>query len=354
VSLTILNVAYPFSLVGSAAVGGAEQILGYLDRALVRAGHRSIVVASEGSTTAGCLVSVANESGVLDDPAKERAWQNHRRAIAMALESWPIDLVHLHGFDFHAYLPPVGVSTLVTLHLPPEWYPPVALRPTRAGLWFNCVSKSQHDRCAEVAGFLPPIANGVPIDALAARHGRRSFALVLGRICPEKGIHIAMDAARHADIPLLVGGHTFRYPTHESYFRKEIEPRLDPLRRLLGPLDFRRKRRFLSAARCLLLPSLAPETSSLVAMEAMACGTPVITFPNGALPEIVEHGRTGFLVRDVGEMAEAIHAVSEIDPEDCRAVARERFSLDRMTRAYFGVYRNLAGKGGRPAFEGAA
>ncbi|MEA2782680.1 MAG: hypothetical protein QOK29_4224 [Rhodospirillaceae bacterium] len=353
-SLTILNVAYPFSLVGSAAVGGAEQILGYLDRALVRAGHRSIVVASEGSTTAGCLVSVANESGVLDDPAKERAWQNHRRAIAMALESWPIDLVHLHGFDFHAYLPPVGVSTLVTLHLPLEWYPPVALRPTRAGLWFNCVSKSQHDRCAEVAGFLPPIANGVPIDALAARHGRRSFALVLGRICPEKGIHIAMDAARHADIPLLVGGHTFRYPTHESYFRQEIEPRLDPLRRLLGPLDFRRKRRFLSAARCLLLPSLAPETSSLVAMEAMACGTPVIAFPNGALPEIVEHGRTGFLVRDVGEMAEAIHAVSEIDPEDCRAVARERFSLDRMTRAYLGVYRKLAGKGGRPAFEGAA
>lgn len=353
-SLTILNVAYPFSLVGSAAVGGAEQILGYLDRALVRAGHRSIVVASEGSTTAGCLVSVANESGVLDDPAKERAWQNHRRAIAMALESWPIDLVHLHGFDFHAYLPPVGVSTLVTLHLPPEWYPPVALRPTRAGLWFNCVSKSQHDRCAEVAGFLPPIANGVPIDTLAARHGRRSFALVLGRICPEKGIHIAMDAARHADIPLLVGGHTFRYPIHESYFRQEIEPRLDPLRRLLGPLDFRRKRRFLSAARCLLLPSLAPETSSLVAMEAMACGTPVIAFPNGALPEIVEHGRTGFLVRDVGEMAEAIHAVSEIDPEDCRAVARERFSLDRMTRAYLGVYRKLAGKGGRPAFEGAA
>jgi glycosyltransferase involved in cell wall biosynthesis len=152
----------------------------------------------------------------------------------------------------------------------------------------------------------------------------------------------------------LVAGHTFRYPTHESYFRQEIEPRLDALRRLVGPLDFRRKRRFLSAARCLLVPSLAPETSSLVAMEATACGTPVVAFPNGALPDIVEHGRTGFLVQDVGEMAEAIHAVSEIDAEDCRAVARERFSLDRMTRTYLRVYRQLARKGGRPALAGAA
>ncbi|HEU0052459.1 MAG TPA: glycosyltransferase, partial [Longimicrobium sp.] len=109
-----------------------------------------------------------------------------------------------------------------------------------------------------------------------------------------------------------------------------------------GAMDFRRKRRALSAARCLLVPSLVEETSSLVAMEALACGTPVIAYPKGALPSIVEHGRTGFLVNDVGEMAEAIRAADGIDPEECRRAARECFSAERMVELYFETYRLLA------------
>jgi glycosyltransferase involved in cell wall biosynthesis len=93
-----------------------------------------------------------------------------------------------------------------------------------------------------------------------------------------------------------------------------------------------------------LVPSLAPETSSLVAMEALACGTPVIAFPAGALAEIVEHGRTGFLVRDIGEMAAAIGRSEAIDPETCRAAARTRFSRDRMVEAYVARYRALAAR----------
>lgn len=91
------------------------------------------------------------------------------------------------------------------------------------------------------------------------------------------------------------------------------------------------------------MPSLIPETSSLVAMEAIACGTPVIAFPAGALPDIVEHGVTGFLVHTVGEMADAIHMVDGLDRERCRATARERFSLQRMVEGYFSYYRRLAG-----------
>jgi glycosyltransferase involved in cell wall biosynthesis len=106
-----------------------------------------------------------------------------------------------------------------------------------------------------------------------------------------------------------------------------------------------RKRRLLSAARCLLLPSLAPETSSLVTMEALACGTPVIAFPAGALPEIVEHGRTGFIVEDEREMAEAIHAATRIDPDVCRAAARQRFSFARTVERYVALYRDLAQRG---------
>jgi glycosyltransferase involved in cell wall biosynthesis len=98
----------------------------------------------------------------------------------------------------------------------------------------------------------------------------------------------------------------------------------------------------MTAARCVLVPSTVPETSSLVAREALACGTPAVAFPNGALPETIEHGTTGFLVRDVDEMAEAIPACDAIDPETCRRAARERFSLRAMTDRYLDLYGRLA------------
>jgi glycosyltransferase involved in cell wall biosynthesis len=347
-TLTVLNVAYPLASVSGDAVGGAEQVLVALDKALVEAGHRSIVLACEGSSVAGTLFAVPAESGMLDEAAKQRAHARHRNAIAAVRRRWPVDLVHLHGIDFDAYLPQDG-PTLVTLHLPLDWYPPGALEPARDDLWMHAVSASQQARAPAGARLRPPIPNGVDIEALARRHARREFALVLGRICPEKGAHLALDAARIAELPLIIGGQVYRYQWHERYFSEEILPRLDRRRRFLGPLGFRRKRRFLNAARCLVVPSLAAETSSLVAMEALACGTPVVAFPNGALPDVVEHGRTGFLVNDVAEMADAMIAARTLDPEECRAAARKRFSLDRTVAAYFDIYRTLAKTGHREA-----
>lgn len=343
-SLTVLSIAYPLAPVGPDAVGGAEQVLSQLDRALVEAGHRSIVVAQEGSKTAGTLVAVPREAGTLDEAAKERAWTRHRYAIGCALARWRVDLVHLHGIDFHAYMPPPGVPALATLHLPPSWYPDAALRLSRPDAWLHCVSQAQHDACPPIPNLLPPIPNGVPVAALQARHAKRRFALMLGRICHEKGVHLAIEAAKGADIPLLIAGEIFPYEAHTRYFAEDVAPRLDRERRFIGPAGFARKRRLLTAARCLLVPSLAPETSSLVAREALACGTPVIAFPSGALAETVEHGRTGFLVHGVEGMAEAIEAAGGLDPETCRAEARTRFSLERMIAGYFGVYERLAAR----------
>lgn len=340
--LTILNVAYPFAAVGPDAIGGTEQVLSALDRALVGAGHRSIVVAAQGSRAFGTLVAVPRESGPIDAAARRRAWRRHRDAIAAVIATAPVDVIHMHGVDFSAYVPSTDIPILATLHLPPSWYPPEAFDGDRANVWLNCVSAAQDRLCPPGTRRLPPIPNGVPIEALQARHAKRDFALAVGRICPEKGVHLAIDAARRAGRALLIAGRAFPYPAHEQYFANEILPRLDRRRRFIGALDFRRKRRFLSAARCLLLPSLAPETSSLVAMEALACGTPVIAYPNGALPDIVDHGRTGFIVRDVGEMAAAIDAAATLDPQACRAAARDRFGLSRMVDRYLAAYRRLA------------
>ena len=117
---------------------------------------------------------------------------------------------------------------------------------------------------------------------------------------------------------------------------------MDRLRRFIGPIGARRKRRLLSAARCLLVSSLVAETSSLAAREALAAGTPVIAHRSGALMDTVEHGKTGFLVSGEAEMAEAIRAADRIDPQECWRAARERFALEPMIAGYFQLYAQLA------------
>ncbi len=288
---------------------------------------------------AGELIALPPVPTVIDGAARKRVYA----AIRAAIPRVRANLVHVHGVDFAAYVPRSGPPVLATVHLPPEWYARAALR---SGVFLNAVSGTQ-DRMlralAEPSRVVAPIPNGAPVVALGmARHARRNFALTLGRLCPEKGQHLALDAARMADVPLLIGGEAFPYPAHQDYVRDEIVPRLGGGARLLGAVGFARKRRLLAAARCVLIPSLAAETSSLVAMEAAACGTPVVAFASGALPEIVEHGVTGFIVRDAAAMAAAIGGVGSIDPAMCRRVARDRFSADRMAEAYLRLYRRLA------------
>lgn len=339
--LTVASVAYPFAPVGPDAVGGAEQVLTTLDAALVRAGHRSIVVACEGSRAAGELVTVPRAQGGIDEATRVRTYGAMRAVLRNVATR--ADVVHLHGIDFCRYLPPPGPPVLATLHLPPDWYSAEALAPARPRTFLHGVSAAQHRALAGRPCVLPPIANGVPAAVLgAAHHARRDFALMLGRVCPEKGQHLALQAAHAADCALLIGGAVFPYESHETYFTNEVAPLLDRRRRFLGPLGFARKRRLLAAARCLLVPSLAAETSSLVAMEALACGTPVIAFAAGALPDIVEDGRTGFLVASADAMASAIGRAGEIDPDACRAAAQERFSAERMVDDYLALYRRLA------------
>ena len=337
--LTVLQVAFPLAPVWAGAVGGAEQMLHLLDAALVAAGHRSIVVACAGSRVAGELVEMPAPPLRLSEWQKETAWTATRNAIATVLGGTRIDLVHVHGIDFPRYLPLAGVPTLATLHLPLSWYPKSIFT---LDIRLNCVSETQRRDGGAVAAGLPVVPNGIALDGFSLA-GKRGYALALGRICPEKGFHLALDAARRAGVPLALAGQVFPYPAHERYFRDEITPRLDRARRFLGPLDPARRRRLLAGARCLLVPSEVAETSSLVAMEALASGTPVVAFRRGALPEIVEDGRTGFLVDNVEEMAAAIERCRGLSPAACRAVAEARFSAASTTRGYLRLYEEIAG-----------
>jgi glycosyltransferase involved in cell wall biosynthesis len=340
--LTILNVAYPLAPVGPDAVGGAEQVLTHLDRGLHAAGHRSLVVACTGSVTRGELLATPKWVGPLDRQKRQRAARIHRETIEQSVQRFSVDLVHLHGIDFYEYLPPANFPTLVTLHLPVQWYPSEIFQLKRPATFFHCVSASQRRACPAGARQLPHIENGVPDDLLAARHAKRPFVMCLGRICPEKGFHIAIDAAKKADLSLLLAGEVFGYDAHQQYFQTEILPRLDARRVFIGPIGWSRKRRLLSAAQCLVVPSLVAETSSLVAMEAMACGTPVVAFRSGALPDLIDSGKTGYLVNSQQEMSEALRSCRSISSEHCREVARKRFSLARMLEQYLDVYGSIA------------
>lgn len=339
-ALTIVSVAYPFAPVSADPVGGAEQVLAQLDRALVAAGHRSIVVAVEGSRVAGELRSHRAVSGEIDDSARRAVHANVRDLLQSTIASARPDVVHLHGIDFAGYLPAPGPPVVATLHLPLAWYAPGALAPERPRTWLHPVSSSQARSAPSGAVLADVIENGVDLVTVAAK--KRSFALTLGRICPEKGIDDAIAAARRADVPLFIAGTAFPYRDHQRYLHDTVLPGLDRSRRWIGAVAGMQKKRLLAQARCVLVPSKAPETSSLVAMEALAAGTPVIAYRAGALVDIVEHGRTGFLVDGVEAMARAIASAGDIDPRTCRRVVEERFAVERMTGAYLERYRALA------------
>jgi glycosyltransferase involved in cell wall biosynthesis len=339
--LTVLSVSYPLARVSGKSAGGAEQILSILDRASIPRGHRSIVLAPAGSRCDGLLVPVAIPSGALDENAKREARTLFREALRRALKRFHVDVVHMHGVDCYEYLPDCEIPIVITLHLPLDWYSPFALLDSRFNLTRICVSRTQAQSAPRGAKIDRVINNGVDLHRFCPARKRGNYALAIGRICPEKGLHLAIDAAQRAGIRLVIAGTVFDYPEHREYFNSQIAPRLGGQISFIGNVSGERKAKLLAGAKCLLLPSLAAETSSLVAMEAAAAGTPVIAWRSGALPEIVSNRRTGFLVSSVEEIIEAMRQVESIDPETCRAEAERRFASTKMASEYFALYNAL-------------
>jgi glycosyltransferase involved in cell wall biosynthesis len=339
--MKILTVAYPFASVAPDSVGGAEQIAFQIAEALRRRGHDSQLLAREDSKFDGPLLLVPHTNGPLNDHAvRDPVYRVLRNRLAQT----DADLIHFHSIDFHEYIPSsITRPTLVTLHLPLDWYPRDALLP-RENLHFNCVSNPQL-ACSPTDVDASVIPNGVAIPSFKVLPKKRNFVLSMGRICPEKGFHLALDAAAEAKVPFLLAGEVFPYESHQRYFREEIVPRLSNERRFIGRIGGARKWRLLAAAKCLVAASLVNETSSLVTMEAMSCGTPVIAFRRGALASLVQDCHTGFLVDKEAELTAAIRSADLIDPQACRDFAHQHFSLDAMIRRYLHLYQGFYLKG---------
>ena len=350
--MKILYISYPLLPLSDDIAGGAEQVLLTVAREMSMRGHEVTIAAAAGSVVPGKLLATGYPSSRTDD--FERRKIEHEAAILEHLANHEYDLVHDMSGSFWQRASAVPGPMLATLHLPPEYYPAEAFWKVPNDLMFNGVSSSQARRFSEVAGIegLEVVTNGVSAERFPFSELKQDYLLWLGRICEEKAPHVACDVARHMGMPLVVAGQVYPFSYHQLYFERELAPRLSSGDiKFINPPMRAEKLDLLANARALLITSCADETSSLVAMEAMACGTPVVAFRRGALPEVVKDSVTGFIADNIEGMLESLVNIETILPLVCREHVVRRFSAARMADEYARVYAELTAKESLQAAE---
>jgi glycosyltransferase involved in cell wall biosynthesis len=333
--MRIILVAPVEETVPPAAYGGIEQIVHLLDYDLTARGHQVTLLASGGSSASSRLVPLAPEP--LGKPGNEREVASFRtmkdraaRAAAAVIADERPDVVLNHSWRVLDYLGPY--PSLTTVHFPLDAEPYRSVFLARRHATYISISNAQR-RGAPGLVFAGTVHNGIDVAAFPYSAERGNYLAFLGRVSPEKGLDIAIRVAQTAGIPLRVAAKLD--VAHRNWFQDVITPLA---RRggveFLGEIPAYRKGPFLAGAAALLHPSRWSEPFGLAAVEAMACGTPVLALNRGAASEIVGHGRTGFVADDEAGLVSALDHLEEIDRPACREHAASRFGRRRMAEEY--------------------
>ncbi|MGP8248219.1 MAG: glycosyltransferase family 4 protein [Bryobacteraceae bacterium] len=313
--------------------GAWETVAGNIAEGLVSRGWDVTLFATKDSLTRARLHAVV-ERGYEEDRAidpKVAEYLHISEAFEQAAE---FDLIHSH-YDFMAltYTRLVTTPVLTTIH----GFSSPAIMPVYQKYHDGYfVSISNSDRAPGLT-YLATVYNGIDLDLYPLQESRGGELIFLGRIHPDKGVHLAIEVARQSGLPLLIAG----IIQDRTYFREQVEPCLDETIRYMGPVDVGGKNELFARARALLHLNTIPERFGLVLAEANAAGVPVIAMDLGSCREVIEDGKTGFLVNSVQEAARALERLAEIDGNACRQRVRQRFSIETMVEAYERVYRTI-------------
>jgi glycosyltransferase involved in cell wall biosynthesis len=323
--------------------GGTERVVSYLTEELVRQGHKVTLFASGDSETAADLVAVTPRSLRLDDQCVDQLAHHIvlvERVRQMARE---FDVIHYHIDYLHFPLSRrMSVPHVTTLHgrldLPD-------LQPIYREFHDTpIVSISNAQRLPlPHAGWIATVPHGLPVDLYHGHDSPGGYLAFIGRISPEKGADRAIEIARRSGLPLRIAAKVD--DVDRAYFEEHIEPLLQGKGvEFVGEIGERDKNEFLGRARALVFPIDWPEPFGLVMIEAMACGTPVVAFPGGSVPEVLEDGVTGFIVDNIEDAVAAIDRTGDLDRRRCRAEFERRFTAERMALDYVAVYEGLMAK----------
>lgn len=318
--------------------GGTERVVFHLVEELVRLGHDVTLFASGDSTTSAKLVPMC------DRALTHTPFVNRDAIMTQMLEqvwnlSHQFDIIHSHldfvGFPL-ARRSEIPVITTVHGHLgAPE------LAKIYREFWeIPVVSVSYAQRAPfRSNNWKANVYHGMPVDLYPFHSKPQGYFAFMGRMSPEKSPEVAIRIAQQLGMPLRMAAKVD--PIDRAYFETEIAPLLaDPLIQFIGEISDREKEEFLGNASAVLCPH-RPESFGLVLIEALACGTPVVTYRHGSYPELIGHEATGFLCRDEQEMVQAARRVGEIDRRRCRQAFEERFTAERMAKEYLQLYERM-------------
>ncbi|MEV0587175.1 glycosyltransferase family 4 protein [Nonomuraea sp. NPDC050310] len=318
--------------------GGIESMVADLAGALVERGHEvTLIGAGASETTARFFPTYAEApSERIGEPMPEVL---HAAQAAQELARIDPDIVHDHTLAGPLTADGRGSPTLLTAHGPTEGELGEYYRQMGASVHLAAISDAQRAKMPDL-NWAGVIYNGIDVPSFPLREDKEDWVLWLGRFSPEKGARQAVEAARASGRRIVLAG-KLSEEFEREYFDSQVKPLLGPDAEYIGEADAEAKRDLLSRARCLVFPIQWDEPFGLVMVEAMACGTPVVTLRRGAAPEVVQDGVTGFVLDSVAGFPEAVEAAGRLDPAGCRAHVERKFSVPVMAEGYERLYRKL-------------